>query len=182
LGFGSVLTRNLGLIGNLLVLLGLRVTVEVQINHDVPLSLAVGDGAAQAQDLTGQHPPDQTDGVATLVVGRDGNVDELGGRVGIAEGDDGDVDIRGLLDSLGVGAGIGDDDQARLLEGTGDVVGEVTGGEASGDGHGTGVSGELQHGTLAVGTGRDHTDIGWVVDSGDDAGCEDDLLPGTLLE
>lgn len=181
-GFSSFLTWNLGLIGDLLVLLSLRITVEVQINHDVPLGLAVGDRAAQAEDLTGQHPPDQTDGVATLVVGGDGNVNELGGRVGVAEGDDGDVDIRGLLDGLGVGAGIGHDDQARLLEGTGDVVGEVTGGEASSDGHSTGVSGELQHGTLTVGTGRDHTDIGRVVDSGDDAGCEDDLLPGTVLE
>lgn len=115
--------------------------------------------------------------MATLVVGGDGNVDELGGGVGVAEGDDGDVDVRSLLDGLGVGAGIGDDDQARLLEGSGDVVGEVTGGEATGDGDGAGVVGELQDGALSVGTSRDDTDIGWVVDSGDDAGCEDDLLP-----
>lgn len=114
--------------------------------------------------------------MATLVVGGDGNIDVLGGRVTVAEGlqllahvqfltdpqfgtyNDGDVDVGGLLDGLGVGAGVGDDDQAGLLERAGDVVGEVTGGEATGNGDGTGVGGELQDGTLAVGTGRDDTD------------------------
>lgn len=150
---------------------------EVQIDHDIPRSLAVVDGAAETQDLTGKHPPDATNGVATLVVGGDGNVDELSGRVGVAEGDNGDVDVGGLLDGLGVGAGVGDDDQTGLLERTGDVVGEGTGGEATSDGLGTGVGSELQDGTLSVGTGRDHTDIGGVVDSGDDAGGQDNLLP-----
>jgi hypothetical protein len=69
--------------------------------------------------------------------------------------DDGDVDVGSLLDGLGIGARVGDDDQARLLERTGDVVGEVTGGETSSNGDGTSVCGELEDGTLAVGTGRD---------------------------
>jgi hypothetical protein len=150
---------------------------EVQIGHDVPSGLAVVDGAAEAEDLTGEHPPDEADGVATLVVGGDGNIDVLGGRVGIAESDDGDVDVRGLLDGLGVGAGVGDDDQAGLLERTGDVVGEGTRGEAAGDGLGAGVGGELEDGTLTVGTGRDDADIARVVDGSDDAGREADLLP-----
>ena len=72
--------------------------------------------------------------------------------------DDRDVDVGSLLDSLGVGAGVGDNDQARLAERAGDVVSEVTGGEATGDGDGTGVVGELQDGTLSVGTGRDDAD------------------------
>ena len=131
---------------------------EVQIDHDVPGSLAVVDGAAQAEDLAGEHPPDETDRVAALVVGGDGNVDELGGRVGVAQGDDGDVDVAGLLDGLGVGAGVGDDDQTGLLERAGDVVGEVTGGEATSNGDGTGMRGELENSTLAVGTSRDDAD------------------------
>lgn len=79
---------SLGLLdgGGVLVLLGLRVTVEVQIGHDVPLGLAGSKGAAEAEDLTGEHPPDETDGVAALVVGGDGNIDELGGGVSVAEG------------------------------------------------------------------------------------------------
>jgi hypothetical protein len=39
------------------------------------------------------------------------------------------------------------------------------------------VCGKLQDSALTVGTSRDDTDIGWVVDSCDDAGCKDDFLP-----
>lgn len=174
--------RNLSLLLDLLGLLGLRVAVEVQIGDDLPGGLTVGDGAAEAEDLTGEQPPDETDGVATLVVGRDGNVDELGGGVGVAESDNGDVNVGSLLDGLSVGAGVGDDDETGLLERAGDVVGEVTGGEATGNGDGTGVSGELEDGALTVGTSRDDTDVGRVVDGSDDAGSEDNLLPNVALK
>ena len=118
--------------------------------------------------------------MTTLVVCRNGNIDVLGGGVGVAEGDDRDVDVGSLLDSLGIGAGIGDDDQARLLERAGDVVGEVTGGEATCDSDGTSVSGELEDGTLAIGTGGDNANIGWVVDSHNDTGGKNDFLPGQI--
>jgi hypothetical protein len=39
------------------------------------------------------------------------------------------------------------------------------------------VGGELQDGTLTVGTSGDDTDIGGVVNGGDDTGGQDDLLP-----
>lgn len=112
-----------------------------------------------------------------LVVCGDGNVDELGGGVSVAKGNDGDVDVRSLLDGLGVGPGVGNDDQAGLLERASDVVGEVTGGETTSDGGGTGVGGVLQDSALTVGTGRDSADIGGVVDGSDDASSKDDLLP-----
>lgn len=168
---------DLGLIGNLLVLLSLGVAVEVQVDNGVPLGLTGGQGATETENLTGEHPPDETNGVTTLVVGGDGNIDEVGGRVSVAEGDNGDVDVAGLLDGLGVGAGVGHNDEARLLERTGDVVGEVTGGETTGNGSGTSVCSELQDRTLTVGTGRDDTDIGGVVDGSDDTGSQDNLLP-----
>ena len=173
-------TRHLALIltGGILVLLSLRVAVEVQISHDIPLSLAVGKSAAETEDLTGQHPPDQTDGVTSLVVGWNGNIDVLGGRLGIAESDDWNVDVACLLDSLSVGARVGDDDETGLLERASDVVGEVTRGETTSDGSGTGVRGELQNSALTVRTGRDGADVCWVVDCCDDASCEDDFLPG----
>ncbi len=115
--------------------------------------------------------------MTTLVVGGDGNVDELGRRVSVAESDDWDVDVGSFLDSLGVGARVGNDDQARFLEGAGDVVGEVTGGETTSNGDGSSVCSKLEHGTLTVGTSRDDTDVGRVVNCGDDAGCEDNFLP-----
>jgi hypothetical protein len=161
---------------------GLRAKrTEVEIDHDIPGGLAVVDGTAETEDLTGKHPPDETDGVTALVVGGDGNIDELGRGVSVAEGNDRDVDIAGLLDGLGVGAGVGDDDQTGLLERTGDVVGEGAGGEATGNGLGTGVGGELQDGALAVGTSGDDADVAGVVDSGDDPGGKGDLLPITNM-
>lgn len=57
-----------------------------------------------------------------LVVGGDGNIDELQRRVGIAESDDWDVDVAGLSDSLVVDSGVGDDDESGLLEGSGNVI------------------------------------------------------------
>ena len=40
------------------------------------------------------------------------------------------------------------------------------------------MSGELEDSTLAVGASADASNVGGVVDSGNDAGGEDDLLPG----
>lgn len=115
--------------------------------------------------------------MTALVVCRDGHVDKLGWRVGIAESKDWDVNVAGLLDGLSVGAGVGNDNEAGLFERTGDVVGEVTRGETTSDGDGTGVSGKLEDSALTVGTSRDNTDVGWVVNCGDDASCKNNLLP-----
>jgi hypothetical protein len=86
-GTDLVGTRDLGLLdaSAVLVLLGFGVAVEVQIGHDVPLGLTGSEGATEAEDLTGKHPPDETNGVTSLVVGGDGNIDVLGGRVTVAK-------------------------------------------------------------------------------------------------
>jgi hypothetical protein len=115
--------------------------------------------------------------MTTLVVCWDSDVDEFSWRVSIAEADDGDIDIRGFLDSLSVGAWVGDDNEARFLEGACDVVGKVTGRETTSDCNGSGVCGKFEDSALAVGTSGDDTDVGWIVDGGDNAGCEDDFLP-----
>jgi hypothetical protein len=78
---------------------------------------------------------------------------------------------------LSVGAGIGDNDQTWLLERASDVVGKVTGREATSNSDSSGMSSKLEDSTLAVRTGGDDTNISWVVDSCDDAGCENDFLP-----
>lgn len=83
---------------------------EVKIDHNIPGSVTASDGTTDTEDLTRQHPPDAANGVATLVVGGDGNIDVLGGGVSVAEGDDGNVDVGSLLDSLGISAGVRDDD------------------------------------------------------------------------
>jgi hypothetical protein len=181
-GDGFVSTWNLSLLNRgVLVLLSLGIAVEVQISHDVPLSLAGRKSATETEDLTSQHPPDQTNGVTALVVGWDGYVNVFGGRVGVAESDDGDIDIGCFLDGLGVGAGVGDNDQTWFLERAGNVIGEVTWGEATCDGDGAGVGGELKDSTLAVRTGGNNANVGGVVNGDDNTGCEDDFLPFGLL-
>jgi hypothetical protein len=52
--------------------------------------------------------------VAGFVVCRDGNVDELEGRVGVAEGDDGDGDLGAFLQGLVVCSGIRCNDKTGL--------------------------------------------------------------------
>ena len=113
-----------------------------------------------------------------FVVGRNSNIDELQRRIGIAKGNDRDVDVRGFTNSLVVHTGVGDNDETGLLEGTGDVVGEASGGETSSNSLGTGAGSELQDGTLAVGPGSDNANVVRVLNSSDYSGSENDLFPG----
>ena len=71
--------------------------------------------------------------MTALVVGRNRNIDILGGGIGIAKGlamsaynivclndhgthDDGKIDVGSLLDSLSISTWVRDDDEARFLE------------------------------------------------------------------
>ena len=76
-----------------------------------------------------------------LVVAGDGDVDELGGGVNVAERDDGDVGVASLGDGLMVGPGVGDDQQTRLAEGGLDLIGEGSWSETSGHGAAANVPG-----------------------------------------
>ena len=171
-----------GLLGGFLVggfLLGglVGVAVEEEIDGDLP-----GDGAldftTEAEDLTAEEPVHHTDGVAAAVVAGDGDVDVLEGGVGVAEGDDGDVDLGGFGDGLVISAGVGDDEEAGLLELGLDLVGEGTGDEAASGELGAGVVGELEDGALTEEADGAGDDVLRVLDGGDDTGGEDELLPG----
>ena len=116
--------------------------------------------------------------MAGLVVDGDSDVDKLQRRISVAECNNRDIDVGCLADGLVVDAGVGHDDEAGLLEGTGDVVGEVTGGEATSDRLRAGVRGELQDRTVAVWASGDDTDVVRVLNGGDDAGGKNELLPG----
>merc|ERR1711936_58572 len=84
----------------LLLLLGLLgVPVEEEVGHHLPRS-STADGSTKSEHLPGEHPPHQTDAVGALVVAGDGDVDELGGGVNVAEGDDGDVGVAPLSHGL----------------------------------------------------------------------------------
>lgn len=79
-----------GLFGGLALNL-LRVTVEEEVGEDVPAlgtGRAAGNLALDTENFTAEEVPDETDRVARLVVGGDGNVDEFERGVGVAERDD----------------------------------------------------------------------------------------------
>ena len=80
-----------------------------------------------------EHYDQLTDAVGALVVAGDGDVDELGGRVNVAEGDDGDVGVAALSDGLVIGPGVADHQQPGLAGGGLDLIGEGSGSEPSGD-------------------------------------------------
>jgi hypothetical protein len=85
--------------GNVVLSNLFRVTVKEHIDHDIPLLVAL-HGAAETQNLTAEHPIHETDGGAALVVGGDGNIDILEGRVAVAEGNHGDVGGSSLTNGL----------------------------------------------------------------------------------
>ena len=47
-----------------------------------------------------------------------------------------------------------------------DLVSECTRGEPAGDGSGASGRGELEHGSLSIGAGRDDTNVSWVLYGG----------------
>ncbi len=178
-GFRGLSSRSgLGCRLLLLLLLDLLgITVEEHVDHDVPAVRRARDRAAQAEHLARKQPPDEADCVTRLVVRRDRHVDILEGRVRVGESNDGDVDIGRLADRLVVDARVGHDDQARLLEGAGDVVRERAGGETSRDRLRASVGGILEHRAMAIRPCGDHTDVVRVLDSGNNSSSKDELLP-----
>lgn len=111
-----------------------------------------------------------------LIVARDRAIDVAQRRVGIAQCDDGNVDIRGFANSLMVDPRVGDDDQARLLErASGDGVGEGTGNEASSNCLSASVGGELEDGALSIRTSGNDYNVSRVLDGGDDTSSHDEL-------
>lgn len=103
--------------------------------------------------------------MTAVIIILDSHIDDLNRGVVIADGDDGDIDIGGFLNSLGVCMRIRDDDQAGIFEGVGDVVCEVFMGKAVGDGDG------FKDNTSAAGACEDDGDVGGVVDCDYNAGC-----------
>merc|ERR550517_419414 len=161
------------LLGLLLLLLNLfGVTVGEEIRHDLPWVVA-GDGATQAEHLTSQQPPHQTNGLLTLVVAWDSNIHMSQRGVSGGKGNDRDVDIGSLSHWPVVGAGVSHHQEAGLTVSSLDLVGECSRGEATSNRGGTSGRGKLEHSSLAVGTGRDDANISRVLNGSDGAGSQE---------
>jgi hypothetical protein len=76
-----------------------------------------------------------------------------------------------------VDSGVGNDDYSGFLEGFGDVIGEVTGGESTGNSLSTGETSHLEDSSVTVRSGRDDGNVIGVLDGGENSGSEDELLP-----
>merc|ERR1711937_1074046 len=79
------------------------ITMEKEIHGNIPVRIST-NGSTQTENFTRQQPVHQTDGVFTLVVGGNSNIDILERGVGITEGNNGKVDIRSLTNGLRVGS------------------------------------------------------------------------------
>ena len=108
----------------LLLLDFLGIAIKENIDHDVPVIRRARDRATQTEHLARKQPPDEVDWVTHLAFCRDSHADILEGRLCVGEGNNRDVDVGRLVDRLVIDARVGHDDQARLLEGAGDIVRE----------------------------------------------------------
>lgn len=113
-----------------------------------------------------------------LVVGGNGDIDISERRIGVTEGDNRDVDIRGFANGLVIDSGVGYYDETGLLKRTSNVVGEGTGGKTARNCLSTSVRGVFQYGSVAIRSSRDNTNVVGVFDGGNDTGSKDQLLPG----
>jgi hypothetical protein len=157
-GDGGLLGLSLIVGGNVFLvhgdgLLGLGVSVHEEIDHDGPF-LVAGNITTELEDLAGEEPEAVGDGVATLVVGGDGDINPVEGRVGVAKSNHGDVHVGGFGEALVVEAGIADDDEAGLKELLGVLIGKSSGNPLSTEVVGFGVGGELEDSALGVLAGR----------------------------
>merc|ERR1719445_1109724 len=134
------------------------------------------------EHLPGQEPPHEADALGALVVARHGDVDELGGRVHVAERHDGDVGVGSLSDGLMIAPGVGDEEKPGLPEGSLDLVSEGSGGEAARYGRAANVPGKLEDSTLGIWAAGDHIDVLRVLNSSNGPGGKNQLLLGLLLE
>jgi len=89
--------------------------VHEEINHDFPF-LVTGDVSSELEDFAGKEPEAVSNGVSSLVVCWDGNIDVGEVVVTISKSDDGDVHVRCFSDGLVVKAGVADDDESGFEE------------------------------------------------------------------
>jgi len=175
-----LLLSGLLLSGSLLLLvLGVGVAVEEEIDHDIPRLRAL-DGATDAQNLTGKEPVHETDRETALVVAGDGNIDVVQRAVSAAESNDREVAVASLADGLVVRTGISGDEKTGLSETLLDLVSEGTGSVTTSNGLDTKELGKLEDGTLTVLTRGNNNNVTGVLNAGYHTSSKHKLLPGGL--
>jgi len=130
-------------------LLGIWVSVHEEINHDVPL-LVAGDFTTELKGLASEEPEAVGNGVTSLVVSGDGNVNPVERGVRVSESNNGDVHVGSLGQALVVETWVANDNKSGFEELLGVLVGKSSGYPLATEVVSTGVSGELEDGALSV--------------------------------
>jgi len=156
--------------------------MDEDVDRDVPW-LGTRDLIAETKHFAAEQPVHEGNGVLSLVVARNGDVDVVERAISVGEGNYGDVTIGGFIQRLVVLKRVGDDQQARLLELVLNVVRESTGSEAAGNWGSLGVGGILEDGTLGEWGGSGALNgadgnISGIFDGDDDSSSQNELLPG----
>ena len=155
LGLSSLLLLG----GSDVSLLLLEVLVVEKIDEGVKLLVSALE-TGEDSDFLGEQPHDHRDRLGASVVAWDGNIDKLEVRVGVAEGDDGDVHVRGFNDGLSVCVWVDNNEHSWLLELLGLVVSEHTRGPSGVRGSlASGGLSELNDGSLSEVSGGDSLEL-----------------------
>ena len=112
--------------------------------------MVTGDITAELEGLTSEEPEDIGNGVTSLVVGGDGNVNPVERGVRVSQGDDGDVHVRSLSQALVVKTGVAHDDESGFKELLGVLIGQSSGDPFATEVVSTGIGGELEDSALSV--------------------------------
>jgi hypothetical protein len=112
--------------------------------------LIAGDITAELESLTSKEPEDIGDGVASLVVGGDSNVNPVERGVRVSQGDNGDVHVGSLGQALVVETGVANDDESGFEELLGVLISQRSGDPFATEVVSTGVGSELEDSALGV--------------------------------
>jgi len=137
------------------------------------------DLTSEHESLSGEEVEHDSDGLSTLVVSWDGNINVGKRRIGVAESNAWDVHVGGLIDGLMITSWITDDNESWLLELLGVLIGKGTWSPLSSKVVSLGVGGELEDSSLSILSVGDNKDILWVVDGSYHSSGKHHLLPGS---
>jgi len=116
----------------------------------------------------------------SLVVARNGNVDQTKRGISVAKGNCWDVDVGRFSDGLVVGSRVSENQQTRFHKLVLDLVGKSTGRISASNSLSSGIFGELEDSTLTKVPGGDNANILGVFNGDDDSSGQNQLLPSLL--
>jgi hypothetical protein len=152
----------------------LNVSVHEEIGEFIELSFL--EFSLKGKNFSGEEPVDHGKRLLGSVIARNGAVDIRQVVVGVAKGNDGDVNIGALHKGVVIDSGVGEDEKSGLNEFFGVLIGEHTGSPSSGDAAALGIFREFVHGSLSIESSGNSNDGAGVGDGSNNSSSSLDLL------